>query len=139
MKLVPIIMGYWVLQFDAFKFFFEVRLHGAGSLPNHNFFNVYPQIFERNHKVHFSNCLETNFSIFFTLIWELLDVGFKRENFLLKNSHLAIIPTSNNSQTNVRNGVKICFQAIWEVIFTIPLKNLGVYIEKIKVRLIPPM
>ena len=40
---------------------------------------------------------------------------------------------SNNSQTNVRNVAKICFQAICEVNFTMALKNLGVYIEKIKV------
>ena len=60
MKLVPIIMDYWLLQFDALKFFLWVRLHG-GSQPNFNFFNVNPQIFQRNSKVHFSNCLETNF------------------------------------------------------------------------------
>ena len=67
---------------------------------------------------------------------------FKRKVFLLKISSiekinilaLAIIPTSNNSQTNVRNVVKICFQVIWEVNFTISLKTLWVYIEKIKVR-----
>ena len=46
---------------------------------------------------------------------------------------LAIIPTSNNFQTNLRNVLKICFQAICEVNFTISLKNLGVYVEKIKV------
>ena len=62
---------------------------------------------------------------------------FKRKNFLLKISP-AIIPTPNNCQTNVRNVVKICFQAIWEVKFTISLSCLGVYIEKIKVRLRPP-
>ena len=37
---------------------------------------------------------------------------FKKENFLLKNFALVITPTSNNSQTNVRNLVKICNQAI---------------------------
>ena len=47
---------------------------------------------------------------------------------------LAIIPTCNNSQTNVRNVVKACFLALWEVNFTISLKKIGVYIEKIKVR-----
>ena len=41
---------------------------------------------------------------------------------------------SNNSETNVRNIMKICFQAICEVNFTISLSNLWVYIEKIKVR-----
>ena len=49
-----------LLQFDALKFFLGVRLHG-GSLPNFTFFNVNPQIFQGNHKVHLSNCLETNF------------------------------------------------------------------------------
>ena len=33
----------------------------GGSLPNFNFFNVNPQIFQRNRKVHLRNCLETNF------------------------------------------------------------------------------
>ena len=49
-----------LLQFDALKIF----LGGAsawGSLPNFNFFNVNPQSFQRNRKVHLSNCLETNF------------------------------------------------------------------------------
>ena len=46
---------------------------------------------------------------------------------------LAIISSSNNIRTNVRNVVKICIQAIWEVKFTISLKDLGIYIEKIKV------
>ena len=55
MKLVPII-DYCLLQFDALKFFLEVRLHGV-----FNFFNVNPQIFQRNRKVHLSNCLETKF------------------------------------------------------------------------------
>ena len=50
------------------------------------------------------------------------------------NIALAVIPTSNNSQTNVRNVVKICFQAIGESNFTILTKNSGVYFEKIKVR-----
>ena len=60
MKFVPINMDYCLLQFDALIFFLGVRLHG-GSLPNFNFFNVNPQIFQRNRKVHLSNCLETNF------------------------------------------------------------------------------
>ena len=61
MKLVPIIMDYCLLQFDALKFLFGVRPHGGGSLPNFNFFNVNPLFFQRNLKVHLSNCLETNF------------------------------------------------------------------------------
>ena len=44
MKLVPIIMDYCLLQFDILKFFLGVRLHGGGSQPNFNFFNVNPQI-----------------------------------------------------------------------------------------------
>ena len=43
---------------------FKIFLRGAstwGSLPNFNFFNVNPQIFQRNRKVHLSNYLETNF------------------------------------------------------------------------------
>ena len=58
MKLVPVIMYYCQLQFDALKFFFGVRLHGR-SQPI--FFNVNPQFFQRNRNVYLSNCLETNF------------------------------------------------------------------------------
>ena len=59
-KLVPIIMDYCLLQFDALKFFLGVRLLG-GFLSNFNFFNVNTQIFQRNRKVRLTNCLETNF------------------------------------------------------------------------------
>ena len=62
MKVVPIIIYYCLLQFDALKFFLGVRLHGEFQ-PNFNFFNVNPQIFQRNRKVHLINCLETNFHI----------------------------------------------------------------------------
>ena len=55
-KLVPIIMNYCLLQFN----FLGVRLHG-GSRPNFNFININHQIFQRNRKVHLTNCLETNF------------------------------------------------------------------------------
>ena len=52
------------------------------------------------------------------------------ENFFsFKNLALTIIP-SNNSQTNDRNVMKICFYAICEVNFTISLRNFRVYIEK---------
>ena len=61
MKLVPIIMDYCLLQFDALKFFFGVRLHG-GSQPNFSFFSVNPQLFQRNRKVHLAYCLENKFS-----------------------------------------------------------------------------
>ena len=59
-KLVPIVMDYCLLQFHALKFFLMGRLHGR-SPPNFFLFNVNPQIFQRNRKVHLSNCLETNF------------------------------------------------------------------------------
>ena len=51
MKLVP--------QFDGLFFFLGVRLHGGLYLTN--FFNVNPQIFHRNPKVHLTNRLERNF------------------------------------------------------------------------------
>ena len=66
MKMVPIVMNYCLLQFDTLKFFLGVRLL-EGSLPNFNFFNVNPQIFQRNRKVHLSNCLETNFHNIFNI------------------------------------------------------------------------
>ena len=42
--------------------------------------------------------------------------------------------TSNKSQTNASNVVKMFIQAIWAVNFTISLKNSAFYIEKIKVK-----
>ena len=60
MKLGPIIMDYCLLQFDALKISLGMPLH-RGSQTNFNFFNVKPQIFQRNRKVHLSNCLESNF------------------------------------------------------------------------------
>ena len=60
MKLVPIIMDYCLLQFDTLKFFLGVRLQKDFYL-SLIFFNVNPQIFQRNRKVHLSNCLETDF------------------------------------------------------------------------------
>ena len=53
MKLVPIIMDYCLLQFNALKFFLGVR-HCRGCLPNFNFFNLNPQIFQQNRNVHLS-------------------------------------------------------------------------------------
>ena len=61
MKLVPIIMGYSLFQFDALKFFVGVHLHAEGPYQTLIFFSVNPQIFQRNRKFHQSNCLETNF------------------------------------------------------------------------------
>ena len=60
MKLLPIIMDYCLLQFDALKIFLGVRLH-EGPLPSYNFFNVNPKISQRNRKIHLSNCQETHF------------------------------------------------------------------------------
>ena len=60
MKLVLINMDCCILQFVALKIVLGVCLHG-GSQPNFNFFNVNPQIFQRNGKFYLSNCLETNF------------------------------------------------------------------------------
>ena len=60
MKLVPIIMDYCLLKFDALKFFLGVHLH-RGSQSNFNFFNVNTQIFQRNQGVLLTNCLEKNF------------------------------------------------------------------------------
>ena len=62
MKLVPIIMDYCLLQFDALKFFIGLHLHG-GSLSNFDFFIVNPHIFQRIRKVQLTNCLETEFHI----------------------------------------------------------------------------
>ena len=57
---VLIINDHCLLQFYALKFFLGVRLR-EGSLPNFNSFNVNPQIFQWNHKVHLLNCLEIFF------------------------------------------------------------------------------
>ena len=63
MKLVPIIIDYCLLQFDALKFFLGVRLHG-GSLSNFNFFNVTPKFFKEIIKFTF----ETAWKQIFTTI-----------------------------------------------------------------------
>ena len=89
MKLVPIIMDYCLLQFDALKFFLGVRLHGGRvSQHNFNFFNANFQIFQRNRKVHLTNCQETNFhNIFNISLRIIIDVGiiananFKEEKY----------------------------------------------------------
>ena len=44
-KLVQIIMDYYLLQFDGFKFFLGLRLHGKSQL-NFNFFNVNYKVFQ---------------------------------------------------------------------------------------------
>ena len=60
MKFVPFNIDYCLLKSDALKFFLGIRLHG-GIQPNFNFFNVNPRFFQRNRKVHLTNCLGTNF------------------------------------------------------------------------------
>ena len=60
MKFLPFIIDYFLLHFDALKFALGVCLH-LESQPNINFFNVNHQIFQRNHKVHLSNSVKTNF------------------------------------------------------------------------------
>ena len=76
MKLIEINIDYYLLQFHALKFFFSVRLHG-GYLPNFNVFNAIQQIQQQNGKVHYSNCLNTNFHIFSDII--LYELGSFRE------------------------------------------------------------
>ena len=76
MKLVPIDMDYCLLQFDALKFLLGIHLHGR-SLPNFYFFNVNPQIFQRNRKAHLSNSLETNFHNISNISLR----GIRRRNF----------------------------------------------------------
>ena len=73
MKLAPINMDYYLFQFHGLNFVLRLRLHGE-SVPNFNFFNVNLQIWQRNHKVQRSNCLNTNFHIS-DIIWKLLDEG----------------------------------------------------------------
>ena len=73
-KLIPINMDYCLLQFDALELF-GVHLHGGGSLPNFNFFNINTQIWQQNCKVHLSTYLVQIFTKFLTLFWELLDIG----------------------------------------------------------------
>ena len=68
MKLVSIIMDYYLLQFDTLKIFLGIRLHGGGSLFNFNFFNINLKLFHRNRKFHLTNCLEKNFTTFLTLV-----------------------------------------------------------------------
>ena len=48
---------------------------GEGSLPNFNFFNVNPLIFQQNRKVHLSNCHKNVSTTFLTLVSVFLDVG----------------------------------------------------------------
>ena len=60
------------------------------------------------------------------------------ERFSCWKLALAITPASNNSQTNVRKGEKICFQAIWDLNFTISLKNLGSALKNLELGRDPP-
>ena len=87
MKMIPIIMDQYLLYFDALKFFLGVRLHGGGSQPNFNFFNINPQIFQRNRKVHLTICLEKNFPG--NLRGELYDFVEKFGGFTLNKLRLS--------------------------------------------------
>ena len=66
-------MEYCLLQYDTLKFFLGSRVHG-GSLPNFNFFSVTSRIFQQNCKIHHSDCQDTNFTTFLTLVREFVDV-----------------------------------------------------------------
>ena len=55
-KLLPINC---LLQFHTLNVFLGIRLH-AESLSNIIFFNVNPQIWLRNRKFHYSDCLDRN-------------------------------------------------------------------------------
>ena len=56
MNLVPVIMDFCLLQFDALKYSLGVRLHGRSQRNFNFFFNINPLIFQRNRKVHY-DCL----------------------------------------------------------------------------------
>ena len=72
------------------KLFSGVRLHGV-SLPNFNFFNVNPHIFQRNSKYHLTNCLEANFHEIFNISLRVIRrrnyswCEILRRNFFLLN------------------------------------------------------
>ena len=65
-KLVPVIMDYCLLQYNALKFFLGFNLHGW-SEPNFNFFYVNPQICQRDQKVRLTNWLEKFFHNIFNI------------------------------------------------------------------------
>ena len=68
-KLVPIIMDYCQLQFDAVKFFLGVR-QLEESLSNFNFFNITPQNFQQYRKGNISNFHKnSNISLRFIRRW----------------------------------------------------------------------
>ena len=54
-------MDYCLLQSDALNFFLSSDYMGGLYLTLIFSMHPPPQIFQRNHKVHLSNCLETNF------------------------------------------------------------------------------
>ena len=60
MKFILTIMDYCLHQFDALKSFLVVVYMVDLHLRSFYFLTAIPQIFQRNPKVYFSNCLETN-------------------------------------------------------------------------------
>ena len=66
---------------------------GGGSLPNFNFFNVNLQMWQQNRKIHYSDCLDTNFRKFSDII---LRVIRHRKYNLLEFSTRMLFPLNNN-------------------------------------------
>ena len=87
MKVVLIITDYCLLQFDSLKFFLGVQdgnLHGGHYLTL-IFFNVIPQIFQRNCKDFYKKVFLLNISG--CIKFSFTPIIFKRKIFLAKNSH----------------------------------------------------
>ena len=80
-------MNFCLLQFDAIKLLLVVFLRG-GSLPTSNFFSVNPEIWQRNHKVNRSNCLNTIF-------YNIFDINFPSCFFLFPFALLWLESTSH--------------------------------------------
>ena len=66
-KLIPIIMDYCLLQFDALQFFLGVRLYGE-SLLNFDFFKVTPKFFNEIVKITSQIARKQIFTTFLTLV-----------------------------------------------------------------------
>ena len=92
MKLIPIEVDYCLFLFDALKFFLGVHLNeGGGVVRNFNIFNVKTQIWQRNRKVHRSDCVDTNFHSISDITFSDMRrryynlCNFQRRNFFLLN------------------------------------------------------
>ena len=88
-KLLSIIMDYCLLQFDDLKIFLRVLLHG-GSLPNCNFFNAKPQVFQWSRKVHLLNCqvYPIKISHFSKSIWDIKLQKIAENTLLIDNKFI---------------------------------------------------